>query len=163
MISAYHDLGKYIDHNIHEKIAADLFFKDKKMEQFFNSKERKLIKEAIKDHRSSFDEESRSIYGKLISSADRNTSIEMVFIRSFFVAQARMPEMIIEEYLDYTYKRLSKRYDDNSRENMFLEDETYRNFLKDMQILLKDEKRFKDIYCDVNKINNRKLKVADYI
>ena len=28
-IAAYHDLGKYIDHENHEKIAAEIFMKDK--------------------------------------------------------------------------------------------------------------------------------------
>ena len=32
----------------------------------------------------------------------------MVFIRSFFVGQVRTPEMTIEEFLDFTFKRLSK-------------------------------------------------------
>ena len=57
------------------------------------------IKEAIEDHRSSKKDHPRTKYGELISSADRNTRIEIVFIRSFFVAHERMPEMNIESLL----------------------------------------------------------------
>lgn len=127
-IAACHDIGKYINSDIHEKIAAEEFIKDENMKNFFNDNKRKIIKEAIEDHRSSKEDTPRSDYGKLISSADRNTRIEIVFIRSFFVAKAKMPEYNIEDYLDYTIKRLSKRYSEENPENMFYEDEIYRIF-----------------------------------
>lgn len=159
-VAACHDLGKYINSDIHEKIAADIFIKDENMKRFFSYEERLTIKEAIEDHRSSKEDEPRSTYGKLISSADRNASIEMVFIRSFFVAKAKMPGMNIEEYLDYTWKRLTKRYSVEDPENMFYEDEIYRKFLTEMRALLEDEKAFKDRYCEVNHIQSREHIVA---
>ncbi len=160
-IAACHDIGKYINSDIHEKIAADEFYKDENMKEFFNDEERLIIKEAIEDHRSSKEDTPRSDYGKLISSADRNTRIEIVFIRSFFVAKAKMPEYNMEDYLDYTVKRLSKRYSEENPENMFYEDEIYRVFLKDMRQLLKNETEFKDLYCKVNNITSRNHKVQD--
>ncbi len=160
-IAACHDLGKYINSDIHEKIAADIFIKDNNMKKFFSDKQRTDIKEAIEDHRSSKKDLPRTKYGELISSADRNTRIEIVFIRSFFVAHERMPEMNIEEYLDFTYKRLSKRYSEENPENMFLEDEDYRKFLKDMRDLLKHEKEFKEKYCEINHIKSRQNRVCD--
>lgn len=161
-IAACHDLGKFINHEIHEKIAADIFINDLNMKEFFSDEERVIIKEAIEDHRSSKEDEPRSDYGKLISSADRNTRIEIVFIRSFFVAKERQPESNIEDYLDYTYKRLSKRYGEENPENMFYEDEIYQAFLNDMRNLLKDEKAFKDLYCKINHIDDRTKKVDSY-
>lgn len=160
-IAACHDLGKHENHAIHEKIAANRFFNDNNMKKFFNDEERLVIKEAIEDHRSSKEDTPRSVYGKLISSADRNTRIDIVFIRSFFVAKERMPETNIEEYLDYTIKRLSKKYSEQNPENMFFEDETYKIFLADMRELLKKEEEFKNRYCEVNHISSRKNRVAD--
>ena len=160
-IAAYHDLGKYEDHTIHEKIAARRFMADEEMKKFFTDEERQVISEAIEDHRSAKEDNPRSTYGKLISSADRNTTIEIVFIRSFFVAKERMPEMNIEEYLDYTIKRLSKKYDEENPENMFYEDETYKVFISDMRKLLKKEEEFKKRYCEVNHITSRSHNVED--
>lgn len=160
-IAGCHDLGKYIDHENHEKIAADKFIKDENMKKFFNDEQRQTIKEAIEDHRSSFEDVPRSIYGKLISSADRNSRIEIVFVRSFFVGKFRTPDMTIEEFLDFTFKRLTKRYSEENSENMFLEDEIYAKFLKDMRNLLKNETEFKNYYCEVNHIKSRNNKVSD--
>lgn len=160
-IAAYHDLGKHENHEIHEKIAGKRFFEDENMKRFFSDEERLIIRQAIEDHRSSKEDEPRSVYGKLISSADRNTRIEIVFIRSFFVAKERMPEENIEDYLDYTIKRLSKKYSEDNPENMFFEDETYKVFLADMRKLLKNEDEFKKRYCEVNHIKSRSNKVKD--
>jgi len=163
-IAGCHDWGKYEEKKDGEKhgiIAARRFINDKKMANFFNEEQRLIIKEAIEDHSSSLEEPPRNKYGELVSSADRNTRIEMVFIRSFFVGKARTPDMTIEEFLDFTFKRLSKRYGLDNPENMFLEDETYRNFLKDMRTLLQNETEFKNRYCQVNHIQSRNNKVAD--
>ena len=160
-IASCHDWGKYEDHDTHHLIAARNFMNDEGMKKFFTGEERQTIKEAIEDHRSSKEDEPRSVYGKLISSADRNTRIEIVFIRSFFVAHERMPETNIEEYLDYTIKRLSKKYDEENPENMFFEDETYKVFIQDMRDLLKKEEEFKNRYCEVNHIASREHRVQD--
>lgn len=161
-IASYHDVCKYIDHKRHHLIAAEKFMEDEGMRQFFTDDERKVIKEAIEDHRSSKEDEPRSVYGKLISSADRNTTIEMVFIRSFFVAKDRMPDMNINEYLDYTVERLRKRYGEENPENMFFEDEVYQVFLKDMRSLLSRADDFKKLYCDINHITDCSKNVDSY-
>ena len=159
-IAACHDWGKYEEPETGEKhsiIAGRRFIKDSIMKELFSEEERKTIKEAIEDHSSSLAEEPRSMYGKLVSSADRNTRIEIVFIRSFFVGKVRTPDMTIEEFLDFTFKRLSKRYGDENPENMFL----YRILLKDMRNLLQDDVAFKNKYCEVNHIKSRTNKVSD--
>lgn len=164
VVAGCHDWGKYEEKKNGEKhgiIAARRFFNDKKMATFFDDEERLTIKEAIEDHSSSLAEPPRSKYGELVSSADRNTRIEIVFIRSFFVGKSRTPDMTVEEFLDFTFKRLSKRYGTENPENMFLEDETYRVFLKDMRTLLQNEVQFKNKYCEVNHIQLRDNKVAD--
>ena len=160
-ITACHDVGKYIDHENHNFIAAKIFIENEDMKKFFTDGQRNIIKEAIEDHRSSLEDVPRSIYGKLVSSADRNTRIEIVFIRSFFVGKWRTPDENVEDFLDFTFKRLTKRYSKEKPENMFLEDETYKTFLKDMRNLLKDEVRFKNRYCEVNHIKSRKNKLSD--
>ena len=167
-IAACHDWGKWENSDLHHEIAADHTYNDPFFGRFFNDDDLITIKEAIEDHRSSKDDEPRSTYGKLVSSADRNTSIEIVFIRSFYVAQFRVEngkdkDQTIEDYLDYTIKRLSKRYSEENPENMFYEDRSYTEFLKDMRDLLKREEDFKIHYCEVNNITSRTDMVSDYI
>lgn len=70
-IASYHDLGHYIDRKTHEIISAKMFMQDEKIRQWFTDEQIIIIKEAIEDHRASSNHEPRTIYGKIISTADR--------------------------------------------------------------------------------------------
>lgn len=159
-VAAYHDLGKHIDSDRHEFISAKLFQQDAMMSKFFSDNERTAIAEAIEDHRSSKADHPRSTYGKLISSADRNTRVEMVFVRSFFVGKDRQPQTTVADFLEATHTRLSKRYGLENSENMFYADDEYQKFLTDMRQLLQDKTAFYDKYCEINQISSREHTLA---
>ena len=52
-----------------------MLLKDDMLKQFFTEEEIKIMADAVYDHRASMEEEPRIIYGKIISSADRNVDI----------------------------------------------------------------------------------------
>lgn len=157
LTAACHDWGKYEELETGEKhaiIAGRRFINDTTLVSLLGKDKSEVVKAAIEDHSSSLEEMPRSDYGKLVSSADRNTTIQMVFIRSFFVGKRKNPTQKVSDYLEFTLQRLRKRYSEEHSENMFLADETYENFLKDMRLLLKDGERFKKLYCEVNHITS---------
>lgn len=160
-IAAYHDLGKHIDSKRHEIISAELFRQDAEMAKFFSPSQINLIAEAIEDHRSRKSDNPRSVYGQLISSADRNTRVEMVFVRSFFVGKDYQPEVTVAEHLDFNFHRLAQRYSLDDPENMFFADQEYRDFLVAMRQLLQDKELFKARYCAVNQITSRDHTLAE--
>lgn len=159
VIASYHDLGKYLNHETHEEIAAKLFLEDNFMNDYFNEDERLLIANAIEDHRSSFEDIPRTDYGKLISSSDRNTSIEVTFKRSYEVGKWRKPNQLVKEFLNDTFIRLGKRYSINNPENMFFIDDKYNNYLTNIRNLLEDEMIFNNRYCRVNLIEKDELEL----
>ena len=63
------------------------------------------------------------------------------------MGQDRMPDLTMEEFLDFTLNWLRKWYSEEDSDNISFEDEIYASFLRDMRNLLKDEKAFKDKYC----------------
>ena len=70
-VAAYHDLGHYIDRNTHEIISAQMFIEDENIKAWFTDEQINTIKEAIEDHRASNKYKPRSIYGMIVSTADR--------------------------------------------------------------------------------------------
>ena len=75
-VAAYHDIGHHIDSKRHEIVSGEIMSKDENLKRFFSADELKIIREAIEDHRASADHEPRSIYGKIVSTADRNNTVE---------------------------------------------------------------------------------------
>ncbi len=82
-IAAYHDIGHNLDANNHEKISGEILLKDDALKDFFTNEQINIMAEAVYDHRSSMKEEPRSIYGKIVSSADRNTIIDVSLKRTY--------------------------------------------------------------------------------
>lgn len=83
VIAAYHDIGHHIDSKKHEMISAQMMMQDEKLREFFSEKELQTIKEAIEDHRASANHEPRSIYGKIVSTADRNNTVNACLKRTY--------------------------------------------------------------------------------
>ena len=141
-IAAYHDIGHHIDPKQHEKISAEIMFKDKNLKQYFSEEELETIKEAIEDHRASSDHEPRSIYGKIVSTADRNNTVESCLLRSYLYAKKNNPEFSDKEIFETSYKHINIKYGENGYAKFFFEDEQYEKFLKDIRELLSNKEKF---------------------
>ena len=108
-IAAYHDIGHHIDSKTHEIISADIMFKDDHLKEFFNDDERIIIKEAIEDHRASKKDEPRSIYGRIVSSADRNNTVEDCLRRTYTYGKKLNPDASDEELYLRAFDVLTQR------------------------------------------------------
>ena len=132
VIAAYHDIGHHINPKGHEIISAQIMEKDENLKRFFSDEQRAIIKEAIEDHRASADHDPRSIYGKIVSTADRNNSVESCLRRSYSYGKKLEPNMTDEELFEDAYKHLYLKFGENGYAKFFFEDEEYENFLKDI-------------------------------
>ena len=142
VVAAYHDIGHHIDPKTHEIISAAIMSKDKNLHMFFNDEELSLIKEAIEDHRASSNHEPRSIYGKIVSTADRNNTVEDCVWRSYFYGKRLNPEATDEELFDRAYEHLKLKFGENGYAKFYFKDKQYDDFLKELRELLKNKKKF---------------------
>lgn len=111
-IAAYHDLGHYIDKKTHEIISAQIFMEDEKIKKWFTGEQINTIKEAIEDHRASSNHIPRTIYGKIVSTADRTISdINYTIKRACISASKKHPELSKEEQIEKAYEHLNKSMD----------------------------------------------------
>ena len=155
-IAAYHDIGHHIDPKRHEIISGEIMSKDENLKNFFSEEELIVIKEAIEDHRASSNHEPRSIYGKIVSTADRNNTVESCLRRSYTYNKKLHPEYDDEKIFEDCHFHLNDKFGENGYAKFFFKDEEYEKFLKDIRELLSDKKRF--IETQKNYINNLKAK-----
>ncbi len=157
-IAAYHDIGHHIDSKKHEIISGEIMSKDKNLKKFFSEEELQIIKEAIEDHRASSDHEPRSIYGKIVSTADRNNTVEACLRRSYTYGKKLEPTLTDDELFEKAYKALNKKFGKNGYAKFFFKDEEYENFLKNIRALLENKKLFIDTQKTyINKLKNNKV------
>ena len=154
VIAAYHDIGHHIDSKTHEIISADIMSKDEKLKEFFNEEELKVIKEAIEDHRASAKDDPRSIYGKIVSSADRNNKVEDCLRRTYTYGKKLNPEATDEELFLRAYDVLQNKFGEDGYAKYYFKDSQYETFLQELRELLKD----KDKYINTQREYIKKLK-----
>jgi len=159
IIAAYHDIGDHIDRENHEKVSAEMMRNDLHLKQFFDDAQLQVIKEAIEDHRASSKEEPRSIYGKIVSSADRNSSIEQCFKRSYFYGKEHTPNASEEELFERAYEVMKKKFGKEGYAKFFFKDAKYEKFLLDIRALLEDKEKY--IACQKAYIEKIKMEKKD--
>lgn len=143
-IAAFHDISYKEDPDRHEELSALYFLNDEVIKVFFSDEERQIIYEAIIDHRASLEYEARSIYGKIVSSADREISTDNMLKRSYLFQRdkhaSENPSQ--EEIIEYSYKKLSSKYGKRRYAKMYYPDQKYLDFLDEMQSLIENKNKF---------------------
>ena len=152
VIAAYHDVAHHIDVKKHETISAKMLMEDKKLKDFFTDEQIKIMSEAVEDHRSSMETEPRSIYGKIVSSADRNTSVEVTLKRCYSYNRRHFSELKESEIIEECRKFLLKKFGINgyARSKMFFDDKEYKKYLDDITDLALDSDKFA---VEIKKVN----------
>ncbi len=153
-VASYHDIGHHIDPKKHELVSGEIMYNDMHLKNFFSDEELKIIREAIEEHRASADHTPRNIYGKIVSTADRNNTVEACLRRSYFYGKRLEPDATDEELFNRAYEHLKLKFGENGYAKFYFKDEEYEKFLKDIRELLSDKK----VFCDTqrNYINNLK-------
>lgn len=153
-IAAFHDIGYKVNQDEHEAVSSEMFLQDDNMARFFSEQERQTIAEAIVDHRASLEYEARSDYGKLVSSADREISVENMLKRSilFQADKHRSEKPTVSQVIDYSYKKLSSKYGKGGYAKMYYPDDKYQNYLQRMQEILEDKEKF--VQAELSVMNN---------
>ena len=152
VIASYHDIGHYIDRKNHEKVSAEMLLEDKNLNNFFSKEEIKIMSEAVYDHRASMEGEPRSIYGKIVSTADRNTSVDSIIKRTYAYRIKHNPDDNIDHIIEDSKKHIIDKFGSNgyANEKVYFEDLDYKRFLKDISLLVSDDKKFRERYLCVN-------------
>ena len=153
IIAAYHDLGRLIDNETHNLESAKLLRKDKFIKEHFTDEEINIMAEAVEDHRASLGREPRSTYGKLVSSADRNTSIEQTLSRAYDYNKHFNPTATEDETIETVRKILRKKYspDGYAAKTMYFKDPNFTQFLVKTEEITRDPQEFAKIMREHNK------------
>ena len=163
VIAAYHDIGHYIDAKNHEKVSSEVLLADKNLSKFFTEDEIKIMAEAVYDHRASLDGEPRSIYGKIVSSADRNTLVDVPLKRTYAYRIKHCPNYSLDEIIEESRQHIIEKFGKKgyATEKMYFEDVDYKRFLEDISKLAENKEKFKNRYCEINHITSREHRVQD--
>ena len=153
-IAAYHDIGHFIDAKNHEKVSSEMLKSDNNLKRFFSDDEIIIMADAVYDHRASLKGSPKTIYGKIVSSADRNTSINAILKRTYEYRTKHNEKYNLEEIIEESRKHIIDKFGEGgyAKEKMYFKDVDYEKFLKEISHLAQDKEEFRKRYIEVNEI-----------
>lgn len=153
LIASYHDLGRLIDNETHNFESAKMLRKDKFLKKHFSDEEIEIMAQAVEDHRSSLGHEPRSVYGKIVSSADRNPDLDTAMKRSYDYHKHLEPDMPEDDLIEACRSHLRRKYspDGYAADTMYFDDPDFHGFLVEIEEVTRDPKDFNKRMKEFNK------------
>ena len=154
VIAVFHDIGHHIDAKNHEQVSSEILEKDEFIKNHFTKEELKTMVEAVVDHRASLEYIPRSIYGKIVSSADRNTDIDIPLKRTYSYRLEHFPNATLDEIIEESRQHIIDKFGSNgyAKDKIYFDDEDYNNFLKEVELFAEDKDLFRKRFIEVNNI-----------
>lgn len=146
-IACYHDIGLINGRQNHEIESGKFLFEDNNLKKFFNDLDIIIMKEAVEDHRGSRSLPPRSIYGKIVSDADRDTNVEILAKRQLPTSIKYYPNLkTFDEHFERCYNYIKDRANENFKFNLWTENNTMRHRMNQFEKDFKDKELTKNIY-----------------
>lgn len=146
VIAAYHDVGLVEGRERHHLVSGCLLQADRKLRNWFSEEEIRVMKEAVEDHRASNKHEPRSIYGKIVSEADRVIDAETTFRRTVQYGLSHYPEMSPEEHYLRFRDHLITKYGEDGYLKLWIPQSDNAERLQEIRGILKDEELLRNIF-----------------
>ncbi len=156
-IAYYHDIAHHLDAKNHELLGSNILKEDKNLLKWFTKEEIDIMSEAVKEHRASKSTKPHTIYGCIVSSADRNTDIESPFKRTYTYRIEKNPDMPLDEIIKESQLHMQEKFGTNgyAKDKMYFKDDEYDKFLKDLNKIIYNDSLFKKEYLRINNINEK--------
>lgn len=144
-IACYHDIGLQFGRKDHNITSGKYLTEDLTLQKWFNHDQMILMKEAIEDHRASNDYEPRSIYGKIVSEADRVIEVETILFRTMEYGKENFPTYAFEEQFERSYAHILEKYGPNGYIKLWLYTKANTRGLEEIRSLLSDKNTMRNM------------------
>lgn len=152
LIAAFHDLGRLVDQETHNIESGKMVRADKFLRKHFSDDEIKIMAEAVEDHRASLGHEPRSVYGKIVSSADRNTSVDRMLGRVYDYHRHLHPDMSEQQLIEESRVHLRAKYspDGYAANTMYFDDPDFATCLARVEEITRSPEGFLKLMQEYN-------------
>ena len=150
VIASYHDLGREKNNKLHHLISAAWLLDDDFIEDHFSRDKLRVMADAVMDHRASNELVPATIYGKIVSSADRDTDCYDIMRRAYAYNRHVYPDKTESEARDYCYEKICIKFankDAYGAKKMFFDNPEFDAMVKKFQEICVDRATF-DVELD---------------
>jgi uncharacterized protein len=153
-IAAYHDLGLSGPRAVHHITSGKILTSDARLKRWFTDEQRRIMREAVEDHRASASRAPRSIYGRIVAEADRYIDPEDIIRRTIQFGLDHYPSLSPEEHYQRTRQHLHEKYGRHGYLRLWFDDSPNAERLEELRRIIDDEhevhQRFQRLWHELN-------------
>lgn len=138
-IASYHDIGIMFGREHHHITSGQYLEGDRLLHQWFDQQQIRVMKEAVEDHRASNKHEPRTIYGKIISEADRMIDVDTILYRTIEYGKKHYPDYSFDEQFARAATHIESKYGEAGYLKLWLHTKKNSEGLKKLRSLLQDQ------------------------
>ncbi|MGL5938292.1 MAG: HD domain-containing protein [Phocaeicola sp.] len=142
-IAAYHDLGLCEGRKTHHWVSGQMLQADPMLRNWFTEEEILIMKEAVEDHRASNQQEPRSIYGRIVSEADRIIDPHLTIQRTVLYGLSHFPELDKEEQYKRFLEHLLIKYAEGGYLKLWIPESSNAQRLATFRCLIADRAKLR--------------------
>lgn len=143
VIAAFHDVGLSEGRELHHIVSGRMLLEDEFLKQNFSLDQRRMMAEAVEDHRASSGHEPHSIYGKIVAEADRMIVPEVIIRRTVQYGLAHYPQLDKEGHYHRLCSHLQEKYAEGGYLKLWLTESENASRLEELRRWISDEKRLR--------------------
>lgn len=145
-VAAYHDLGLQGPRATHHLLSGQLLRADDRLSQWFDAHQIELMAQAVEDHRASCPHPPRSIYGCIVSEADRDMTPETVVRRCIQYGLGHHPQLSREAHYERVCAHLDEKYSTHGYLKLPLNEGENARKYRELQSLIEQPAALRDLF-----------------
>ncbi|MFI3287113.1 MAG: HD domain-containing protein [Rikenellaceae bacterium] len=142
----FHDLGLIEGRDTHHLTSAVMLRDNEFLKGHFTAEQLEIIAEAIEDHRASAKEPPRSIYGEILSSADRQIDAETIIRRSYYYNLKHFENFSLEQHIARILAHIQEKYAEGGYLKVPILTQKNKQGLQKLRVLAASKENFTD-FC----------------
>ena len=155
VIAAYHDTGLCDGRERHHEVSAQIIKSDENLRKWFTeeqiqtmaeAEQLRMMKEAVEDHRASAKHEPRTVYGRIVSEADRFIDPETIVRRTIQYGLDHYPELSKERQYERMMQHLHEKYGRNGYLKLWFPESPNTARLEKLRQMIEEEDGIREIF-----------------
>lgn len=146
VIAAYHDLGLCNGRDNHHIDSGVILMQDERLRDWFGPDRIAVMREAVEDHRASAGHEPRSLYGRIVSEADRDIVPEKIFLRTVQFGLAHCPDTDKEAHYRRFREHMEEKYSERGYLKLWIPESGNAAGLAELRSVIASERKLRDAF-----------------
>lgn len=149
VVAAYHDTGLAVGRDVHHTESKRILLEDCELRRWFSCEEIAIMGDAAEDHRASSKQPPRTLYGRIVTEADRLIEPRTILRRTVQFTLTHHPDLDRDEGYERMLEHLHDKYDYGGYLKLWIEESENAKRLEELRGIIANRALLRRLYDEI--------------